>query len=439
MHVRNILILVILFIANYCVLLYNHIIIIKEKSFLKEFLMKSIKKLANKSIFKRIDWVLIGLLTTLCVISVIIINSAMSGGQYSSDFGVRQILYYILGGLIAYAIMMVSPKRLKGMTYILYGILMILLLGLLILPSTPLTPTINGAKSWYKLGPISVQPSEFMKIVLILALAKVVSQHNKFTFNRSLETDVKLILKILAVAVPPMLFILLQNDLGTTLVICAILAGIFIVSGISWKILGPIFITAIVIGASLILSIIFKPSLLENISGIKTYQLGRINSWLDPYTFSSGDGYHLTESLKAIGSGQLVGKGINSGEVYIPENHTDFIFSVIGEELGFIGSVLILLVFLGLLLHLVRLALKNNSAFNKTFIIGYTALLLFHILQNVGMTLQLLPITGIPLPFVSYGGSALWSLMTGIGVILSIYYHESKPYEPNKAFSRLKK
>ena len=121
-----------------------------------------------------------------------------------------------------------------------------------------------------------------------------------------------------------MALILLQNDLGTTLVLCAIIAGVMLVSGITWRILAPLFI--VVSGSSIILAIIYKPSLIENLLGIKMYQMGRINSWLDPYSYSSGDGYHLTESLKAIGSGQLLGKGYNHGEVYIPENHTDFIF-----------------------------------------------------------------------------------------------------------------
>ena len=143
----------------------------------------------------------------------------------------------------------------------------------------------------------------------------------------------------------PTALILLQNDLGTTLVICAIIAGVLLVSGITWRILAPLFIAAFVGGASIILAIIFKPTLIE-ILGIKMYQMGRINSWLDPYSYSSGDGYHLTESLKAIGSGQLLGKGYNHGEVYIPENHTDFIFSVVGEEMGFIGSVVLILIFL---------------------------------------------------------------------------------------------
>ncbi|MDW8568914.1 FtsW/RodA/SpoVE family cell cycle protein [Staphylococcus shinii] len=400
--------------------------------------MRISRQLKNNHWIRRIDWVLIGILVLLAIISVTIINSAMGGGQYSANFSIRQILYYVLGGLIACLIMLVSPKKLMKYTYLLYFLLCIALFILLIIPETPITPIINGAKSWYKLGPISVQPSEFMKIVLILALAKLVSRHNQFTFNKSLETDFKLLLKIAGISIIPMGLILLQNDLGTMLVLCAIIVGIIVVSGISWKILAPVFITGIVFASSIILSIIYKPSLIENSLGIKTYQMGRINSWLDPYTYSSGDGYHLTESLKAIGSGQLFGKGFNHGEVYIPENHTDFIFSVIGEEFGFIGSVILILVFLAFIFHLVRLATKFELPFSKLFIIGYAALILFHVLQNIGMTIQLLPITGIPLPFISYGGSSLWSLMCGIGVILSFTYHQPKQYSSTTPLTRSK-
>lgn len=383
----------------------------------------------SKHWFRKVDWILVLVITVLAIISVTLISSAMGGGQYSANFSIRQIIYYILGAIMAFLIMIVSPKKIKHNTYLLYFIFCILLIGLLILPETAITPVNNGAKSWYSFGPISIQPSEFMKIILILALAKTVSRHNQFTFNKSFQSDLMLFLKIIGVSIFPMLLILLQNDLGTTLVICAVIAGVMMVSGITWRILAPIFIAAIVGGASIILAIIFKPTLIENLLGIKMYQMGRINSWLDPYTYSSGDGYHLTESLKAIGSGQLIGKGYNHGEVYIPENHTDFIFSVVGEEMGFIGSVVLILIFLFLVFHLIRLASKINSQYNKVFIIGYVSLIVFHVLQNVGMTVQLLPITGIPLPFISYGGSSLWSLMTGIGVILSIYYHEPKRYQ----------
>ncbi|HAR6246334.1 TPA: rod shape-determining protein RodA [Staphylococcus pseudintermedius] len=390
--------------------------------------MVSSRQLTQKSFLRRLDWPLIALIIILCIISVTTIHSAMGGGQYSLDFGVRQIFYYILGAIIAFMIMLFSPKKIRNYTYTVYIIFNILLFGLILLPESSITPVINGAKSWYRFGPISIQPSEFMKIVLILVISKVVAQHNRFTFNKSFQTDVMLLLKIAGVSFVPIALILLQNDLGTTLVFLAIIAGIVIVSGVTWKILAPLFGSAIVLGGSLILSIIYKPSLIENVAGIKTYQLGRINSWLDPYAYSSGDGFHLTESLKAIGSGQLIGKGLNNGEVYIPENHTDFIFSVIGEEFGFLGSVILLGIFLLLLLHLIRMAMNSDDLFNKSFIIGFISLLLFHIFQNIGMTIQLLPITGIPLPFISYGGSSLWSLMSGVGVLLSIHYHIPKKY-----------
>ncbi|MCU5746551.1 rod shape-determining protein RodA [Staphylococcus sp. SQ8-PEA] len=390
--------------------------------------MNTSRQSKHNSWGRRVDWIIIAFLILFALISVTVISSAMGGGQYSANFSIRQILYYIFGFIIALFIMMISPKKLMKYTYLLYGVLCASLLLLLIVPETPITPIINGAKSWYALGPISVQPSEFMKIVLIMTLAKLITRHHKFTFNKSIETDFKLLFKIIGISLIPMLLILFQNDLGTMLVLCAIIAGVLIVSGITWKIIAPIFIAGIVFGASIILSILYKPSLIESLLGIKTYQLGRISSWLDPYTYSSSDGYHLTESLKAIGSGQLLGKGYNHGEVYIPENHTDFIFSVIGEEFGFLGSVVVLLLFLGFIFYLSRLAAKNTFSYNKTFIIGFATLILFHVLQNIGMTIQLLPITGIPLPFISYGGSALWSLMFGVGVLLSISYHTPKQY-----------
>ena len=155
-----------------------------------------------------------------------------------------------------------------------------------------------------------------------------------------------------------MILILLQNDLGTTLVLCAIIVGIMLVSSITWRILAPIFITVAVLGSSIILAIIYKPSLIEKTLHIKMYQMGRINSWLNPYAYSNGDGYHLTESLKAIGSSQLFGKGYNHGSIHSRKPYR-FYFSVIGEEIGFIGAVILLLIFLALIFHLIRLAIKQ--------------------------------------------------------------------------------
>lgn len=378
----------------------------------------------NKSFIQRIDWRLIFIVLLLFATSCLIINSAMSSGQYGTNFLSKQVLYYVVGFILAIFLMFISPKTIRKYVWIIYIIGNLSLIGLLVLPESSFTPIINGAKSWYRVGPISVQPSEFMKIILIMVLANVVYQHNRFTYNKSLTRDFNLLFKIFLASIVPMGLILFQNDLGTTLVLIAIILGVIIVSGVTWRILAPVFIALFAFGSSVILLMIYKPSIIEKVSGVQTYQFGRINSWLDPYTYSSGDGYHLTESLKAIGSGQIFGKGLNNSEVYIPENHTDFIFSIIGEEFGFIGTIVVLIIFLMLFLHLIKLATTTSHPFNAIFIIGYLTFVLFHVVQNIGMTIQLLPITGIPLPFISYGGSSLWSLMAGIGIILSIYYHE---------------
>ncbi|MBF0842952.1 rod shape-determining protein RodA [Staphylococcus lentus] len=382
----------------------------------------------NKSFIQRIDWRLIFIVLLLFATSCLIINSAMSSGQYGTNFLLKQVLYYAMGFIFAIILIFISPKTIRKYVWIVYILGNLSLVGLLVSPESSFTPIINGAKSWYRLGPISVQPSEFMKIILILVLANVVYQHNRFTYNKSITRDFNLLFKIFLTSLVPMGLILFQNDLGTTLVLIAIILGVIIVSGVTWRILAPVFIALFAFGSSVILLMIYKPSIIEKVSGVQTYQFGRINSWLDPYTYSSGDGYHLTESLKAIGSGQIFGKGLNNGEVYIPENHTDFIFSIIGEEFGFIGTIAVLIIFLMLFFHLIKLATTTSHPFNAIFIIGYLTFVLFHVVQNIGMTIQLLPITGIPLPFISYGGSSLWSLMAGIGIILSIYYHEKDKF-----------
>ena len=390
--------------------------------------METSTRTLNKSFIQRIDWRLIFIVLLLFATSCLIINSAMSSGQYGTNFLLKQVLYYAMGFILAIILIFISPKTIRKYVWIVYILGNLSLVGLIVSPESSFTPIINGAKSWYRLGPISVQPSEFMKIILILVLANVVYQHNRFTYNKSITRDFNLLFKIFLTSLVPMGLILFQNDLGTTLVLIAIILGVIIVSGVTWRILAPVFIALFAFGSSVILLMIYKPSIIEKVSGIQTYQFGRINSWLDPYTYSSGDGYHLTESLKAIGSGQIFGKGLNNGEVYIPENHTDFIFSIIGEEFGFIGTIAVLIIFLMLFFHLIKLATTTSHPFNAIFIIGYLTFVLFHVVQNIGMTIQLLPITGIPLPFISYGGSSIWSLMAGIGIILSIYYHEKDKF-----------
>ncbi len=376
---------------------------------------------------EKIDWWLLILLIMLGTVSMTVIMSAMAGQQYQTNFAERQGFYYVLGFIIALTLMFISPHTLRKWVWPIYLAGNLALFGLYVLPESSFTPIINGAKSWYRIGPISLQPSEFMKIILMLALANVIYRHNRFTFNKTIQSDAMLLVKIFAVSILPMGLILLQNDLGTTLVLLAIILGTVVVSGVSWRILAPFLIGVAAVGTTLIAGIIYRPDWVEKVLGIQTYQLGRIHSWLDPGAYSEGDGFHLMESLKAIGSGGLFGKGFKNGEVYIPENHTDFIFSVIGEEFGFIGAIVVLVLFLALFTHLIKLAQHADHPFSAIFLISFLSMLVFHVFQNIGMTIQLVPITGIPLPFISYGGSALWAAMAGIGIALSIYYHNTHP------------
>ena len=212
----------------------------------------------------------------------------------------------------------------------------------------------------------------------------------------------------------------------------AIFLGLGVVSGISWWLIIPTLSVAASTGIALILGILYRPDLLERYLGIHPYQFERIYSWITPEAFQSDSGFQLTNSLIAIGSGGITGKGYTDGIIYIPENHTDFIFTIIGEEFGFIGSTIVIIALFMLIMHFIRMACIASDSFASYFIIGYISLLVFHIIQNIGMTIQLLPITGLPLPFISYGGSGLWSNMLAVGILLSMYFHHLSKSAKNK-------
>lgn len=377
----------------------------------------------NSNFLARIDWILIILILMLATVSVVSISSAMTSGQYGTDFSSRQIAFYALGFVLAFGLMLIPFKFIKSYTWVLYILGVLSLVILYVAPVSSVTPIINGAKSWYQFGFFSIQPSEFVKIIYILTMAYVISQHNKYKLTNALSMDLKLLLKLILVSILPMLFILLQNDLGTVLVMLAIFFGLVVVSGISWWLIVPTLAVASSTGIALILGILYRPDLLERYLGIHPYQFERIYSWITPEDFQSDSGFQLTNSLIAIGSGGITGKGYTDGIIYIPENHTDFIFTIIGEEFGFIGATIVIIILFMLMLHLIRMAFTAKDSFASYFIIGYLALLVFHIFQNIGMTIQLVPITGLPLPFVSYGGSGLWSNMLAVGIMLSIYFH----------------
>lgn len=380
-------------------------------------------KRINLSYLSRVDWILVMQIAILATISITLIQSAMTSGQYGTNFAIRQFYFYIFGFFIAFIIMIIPFRLFREYIWLIYGLGIFSLLFLHFSPFDSITPIINGAKSWYQFGFFSIQPSEFMKIIYILTMSYVISQHNKYKQHDSLNMDVRLLIKLGLVSLLPMILILMQNDLGTTLVMLAIFFGMVVVSGISWWIILPVIFMVGTVGLSLILGILYRPDLINKL-GIHSYQLDRIYSWLRPEDYGSDIGFQLMNSLIAIGSGGARGRGYADGIIYIPENHTDFIFTIVGEEFGFIGTTIVVILLFLLLVHLIRISLATKDSFGSYFIIGYISLLFFHIFQNIGMTIQILPITGLPLPFISYGGSALWANMVGIGIVLSIYFYQ---------------
>ena len=268
-----------------------------------------------------------------------------------------------------------------------------------------------GAQRWIQLGPITLQPSEFSKIIMIVSLAALLQE--KVGKLNTLSD----LLPVAAYVGVPFLLVMKQPDLGTSLVFMAIFFGMIFACGINLKLLAGIFGTGI---ACL--------PLLWHV--LKDYQKMRIMVFLDPNVDPLGSGYHIIQSKIAIGSGMLFGKGLFEGTQsqlnFLPENHTDFIFAVVGEEWGFIGTVVLLLLYLVVLWRGIQIARQAQDSFGTLLAVGITSMLAFHVLVNVGMTAGIMPVTGIPLPFMSYGVSALTTNIWAITILMNIYLRNQK-------------
>ncbi|MGG1676913.1 rod shape-determining protein RodA [Neobacillus sp. NRS-1170] len=382
---------------------------------------------SNKNTTSKLDYNLVFILLLLFLASCISIYSAQASGQYKENFLIKQMVWYAVGGGIIAAVMTLDSDQLRKLTWYAYGF-GLFLLGFLIVAPPSIAPVINGAKSWFIVPAMgSLQPSEFVKIFIILTLSRVIDDHHqKNQGNKTIQTDFWLLIKLGIVTMVPLMLVMQQPDLGTSLVFIAILVGMIFISGITWKLLVPIFSSGTVIASTILYFVVWKPDILEKYLGVKQYQFGRIYSWLDPYNFQSSAGYQLTKSLLAIGSGQTGGKGYGNREVYLPESHTDFIFSVVGEEFGFIGASVLISLFFLLIYHITKVGMETKNNFYTYICVGVISMITFHVFQNIGMTIGVLPITGIPLPFISYGGSALMGNMLGLGLIFSIRYHYKK-------------
>ncbi len=355
-----------------------------------------------KKVLKKMDYVLIAIVVLLFLIGIVALYSANGGIDGDTGEVLKQSIWFTVGVIAAFSIILIDYNMIGKLWIPLYGIILILLVGVLF------TPPINGATSWFRIGSISLQPSEFAKIVLILGTAKVIEFFKKKdTLNKPLS-----ILAILLFVLVPVALIIKQPDYGTAMVILVILVLMLFVAGIKWR---------YIISAMLLVAILIP---LAYMYILPQHAKNRIDVFLNPQLDPRGAGYNIIQSKLAVGSGQLWGMGLFEGNQtqlgILPMKTTDFIYAVISEEMGFIISVLVVILFVVLLLRILDIAKTAKDSYGSLICTGVFGMILAHFIENIGMTMGLMPITGIPLPFISYGGSAMLTNMIAIGLVLSV-------------------
>lgn len=378
------------------------------------------------------DFPIVGIVSALLLIGILSVYVAVSHDypQMVWSFLGQQLAWIGMGCFICLIVTIFNTKFLWQITPFLY----VLGLALMVLPLIFYNPSMvasTGAKNWVAYGNITLfQPSEFMKIPFILMLSRSIVQflqRNKGR-ERLLRQDWILILELTIYTIPVFVLLALQQDLGTALVFMAIFAGLVLVSGVSWKIILPV-VFVLVGGLAGFLFLFLSEggrAFLHQQLGMPTYQMNRILAWLNPFDYAQTTTYQQAQGQLAIASGGLFGQGFNVSNLLVPVRESDMIFTVLGEDFGFAGSLVFLILYVCLIYRILKITLQSNNQFYTYISIGFIMMLVFHIFENIGAVTGILPLTGIPLPFVSQGGSAIISNLIGIGLVLSIHNQSVK-------------
>lgn len=363
---------------------------------------------------KRFDFILLFTTIALCIFGFIIINSATMSKTFGSEPYLKtQIVAFALG-LIALFVLVFIDYDIYGSFYIpIYLMTVALLIYVLINPVS--ASEWGDVRSWIAIGPIVFQPSELAKFGVIISVSKYID------INKESLNDPAILIKVLVFAFIPIALILMQPDLGTALVFIFFIIVMVFIAGIDRKYI----ITVLLIGLILLIIGLFALyNIMQDYVPGEKYKIDRIVTFFYPELDPEDTGYQVIQSKTAIGSGMLYGRGLFAGVQnqlgYLPTKETDFIFAVIGEELGLVGGLLLLSLYAILLYRLIRIARHASNMFGSLIVSGISAMLFFHILENIGMTMGLLPVTGIPLPFISSGGTFMLVNMISIGLALSI-------------------
>ena len=355
-----------------------------------------------RNLLKNMDPYLLLWPFVLAMIGFVMIGSTAYEGGFVLDRNMlKQFLAFGLGITVLILSILFDYKRIFDIEKFLYPLTILFLLSVY----TPLGSVQNGTRGWLELGSLHLQPAELGKVLFILLFAGYLTRHRKEIL------DIKGILKALLYAAPVIVIVVLQNDLGNALVYCFIAAGMLVVAGAAYKPLGMMALTAVIL--SPLVYMVLQP-----------HQQQRIIAFFHPNDTTLAGNYQVWQAKMAIGSGGLAGKGLfmgtQKGLDWLPVQESDFIFAVIGEELGFLGGGFLLLVFGAFLYKLLKAGEAAEDTFGEYIVYGIFAMLFFQVFENVGMNLGIMPVTGITLPFVSYGGSSLLTNMTALALVLNV-------------------
>ena len=372
--------------------------------------------LRRGSAVRRVDWALLLAVLALCALGGALVWSAtrpdaLSSGTDPQAFLKKHALNVGIGLVLGVMASVFDYRMLRAYAPVMYVLSLVGLLAVL----SPLGTTINGSHSWIVLpAGFSVQPSELAKVALVVGMAMLLSEKRD---GEDEPRDVDVVV-VLAIAALPLSLVMLQPDLGTALVICALVLGVVAVSGAPLR-----WVLGLVAGAALLALVAVQTGLLQD------YQLDRFRAFYDPGADPRGVGYNVRQAQIAIGSGGVDGQGLFQGAQtqgkFVPAQQTDFIFTVAGEELGFVGA-LVLVALVGLVLWRAgRIAMQAEDLFGRLVATGVLCWFAFQSFENIGMTMGIMPVTGVPLPFVSYGGSSMFANMLAVGLLQNVHMRRS--------------
>jgi rod shape determining protein RodA len=357
----------------------------------------------DRRIVQNFDWLLLALV--LAIVAMGLVNLYSAGYNRTPEGAtpvyIKQMYWLVVGLSIMFFTLFYDYRHYAKVAYPFYLLTIILLIGVMVAGKM-----VSGSRRWLALGPLTFQPSEFAKLAIILVLARY--------FHKRPQTaplTLKDLLAPLAIVLVPALIIIKQPDLGSGLLVITVAGVLILFAGVHWR-------TLMLGGLGLVLA---APAAWPF---LKDYQRQRILTFLDPGKDPLGAGYHMIQSKIAVGSGQFWGKGFLQGTqsqlYFLPEQHTDFVFSVFAEEWGFVGSALLLLCYTGLILWGLQIARTCKDRFGQFLAVGVTALIFWQVFINLCMVTGLMPVVGIPLPLLSYGGSSLVTTMFALGILLNI-------------------